>query len=89
LFFGAKFPLICLSEIVYGMIVRKELGGGKQMKTFLFTGDILHPGTIKVMADTVEEAEEKIERYDFEVYDEQGSDLAFEHNGEEPEILED
>lgn len=58
------------------------------MPQFIFMGDIKHPGRIIVEADSKEEAIERFEEHEFEVYDESDKCLAFEWNGEEPEINE-
>jgi hypothetical protein len=44
---------------------------------FILTGDILHAGKVAVEADTLDEAIEKAETGDFEVWDEQHKMLGF------------
>lgn len=56
------------------------------MPNFIFTGDVKHPGRIIVEAGTREEAIKKFEEYDFAVYDEAHKNLAFDWNGEDPEV---
>lgn len=56
------------------------------MSKFYFTGDIRHPGKVVVEAGTLLQAEEKIESGEFTIFDEQDSCLAFDHDGNEPEV---
>lgn len=56
------------------------------MKKFFFTGDVRHPGRVFVLANTEDEALKKLEDYEFEVYDEEDKNLAFDSNGEDPEV---
>lgn len=58
------------------------------MAKYILTGDILHPGRIKVEANSPEEAIAKAEVGDFLVYDEMQRHLAFDHNGETPVLEE-
>lgn len=53
---------------------------------FILTGDIRHPGRIKVEAASLEEAVKKAEDGDFEVYDESHKILAFDWNGDEDSV---
>lgn len=55
------------------------------MKTFRLVGDICHPGTITVQADTPEEAVEKADQGDFVVEDEENKNLEFKWNHDEVE----
>ena len=55
-------------------------------KDFILTGDIRHPGKIKVTAETLEEALKKADDGDFVVYDEMNKCLAFDWNGDESTV---
>lgn len=52
------------------------------MPRFILTGDILHPGKVAVVADTLEEAASLAEKGEFEIVDEQNRHLAFDWGGE-------
>jgi len=54
------------------------------MPTFYLTGDICHPGTVRVSAPNENAAYELAERGEFEVVDEQHSCLRFEYDGLDP-----
>ena len=61
------------------------------MPTYLFSGDVCHPGVVQVTAATAEEAQSKIDNGEFDqIYDEDDSLklVRFEHDGEEPEKLD-
>jgi hypothetical protein len=59
----------------------------KKDHEFVFVGDIKHPGRVVVKAKSFDEAVKKVEDdFDFEVYDEQHSCLAFEWNGDEDTV---
>ena len=58
------------------------------MTTFRITGDIAHPGVIKVEAETVDEALAKADAGEFVVYDEMDSCLAFTWDGDADAIEE-
>lgn len=49
-------------------------------KTFTLTGDVRHPGRVRVRAASLAEAVEKAQQGDFTVYDEQNTCLAFDYN---------
>ncbi len=55
-------------------------------KRFILTGDISHPGRIAVEAETLDEAVQKADDGDFEVYDEHGKCLAFDWNGDDSTV---
>ena len=59
------------------------------MTTFILTGDILHPGQIKVEANNLDGALDKANDGEFVVYNEQNKHLAFVWCGDNPEIVED
>ncbi len=48
---------------------------------YLLTGDIRHPGKIEVEAATLDQALDRADDGDFEVFDEQGKPLAFDWDG--------
>jgi hypothetical protein len=52
---------------------------------FILTGDILFAGRIVVEADSAEQAIQKAQEGEFEVFDKSDKHLGFTHNGEEPE----
>ncbi len=56
---------------------------------YILTGDIAHPGRIDVEADSLDEALEKVAEGQFIIYEEEGKNLTFTWNGEEPDSEED
>jgi hypothetical protein len=58
-----------------------------QLKEFIFTGDILHAGRIKVNALNTRKAFAEMESRNFTIHEEAQKDLGFIHNGEDPETI--
>jgi hypothetical protein len=58
-------------------------------KTYILVGDIKYPGRVTVKARSLNEAVIKAEnKFDFEVYDKDTKNLAFEWNGDRDTIEE-
>ena len=56
--------------------------------SFILTGDIIHSGRVRVVADSQEEALKKAERGEFEVYEEHQKNLAFSFDGSPEDHIE-
>jgi hypothetical protein len=54
----------------------------KRVKTYTFTGDIRHPGSVTVRAANKEEAIALMEAGEFSVFNEQNNCLGFDWNGD-------